>query len=953
GTAGGAGGGTAGGAGGGSGLAGDTCQSAETITVFPAVIAATTVGYTGDYDGSTTSTCLGTSGRDRVYVVSVPNGQRITANVLGSGAYDPSIGLIIGPAANCDAAMRVCVDSNDNVSSTIPAAVQYTNNTGTLQSVLILIDEFTSADPGGAFTLNVNVVTPTVPANDQCAGALVIPTATFPVTTAVVDIGNATNTNDQVPSTCTTNVGFGVWWTFAPTTTADYTIASCASGPTATTVPDTVLSIFTSSTGTCTGTMVQVGGGCNDDGCASQSSVTVTLTAGTTYYILGYQYSTTPPIAGETSIQLRLTQAVAPTAPANDLCSAAPVLNLNLPVTGTTAGAANDYQIDAGCFVGVGNLTSTTPGRDVAYAFTPLVAGNYSFRARTATADLAMYLSNTCSTGTAPVEVATCRNAVDRTGASAEEINCVALTASSQVFAYVDAKTLAGGSSFEIEVNACRLEAEPNQAPASSGPLSCGVTGGIVPAGDVDFYSLGSPVTGSRVFALADGISGADGDFDMRVTTATDTLQYNDFGNAAQFDDNAPSVAGTPLTGVASFIRMNHYDALIQSEPYRLYVVVQPPLASAAAEVEQNGTTSAANFSNLNYFSGSLSGASPSTDLDVYSFTASAGDLLYIALDGDPTRNNTPLNAQLELLNSAGVVLLTVNDDSSTSNITAGAGLTATTPRSPNDSLIWRVRTSGTHYVRVAAGSTSTTTAAGDYLLSISKNCVAGSTPALGPAPVLLGTAGNYVLLAKTAISTVPASAVTGDIAVSPAAATFITGFSLVADSTNVFSTSTQVVGQVFAASYAVPTPTNLTTAISDMQTAYTDAASRPTPNFLELGTGNIGGLTLVPGLYKWTSTVTIPNSVTIAGGPNDVWIFQTTGDLQLSANQSVILSGGAQAKNIFWQVAGQVTFGANSHFEGIVLTQTQATLQTGASMNGRVLAQTQIALQQATVVGP
>ncbi len=228
-----------------------------------------------------------------------------------------------------------------------------------------------------------------------------------------------------------------------------------------------------------------------------------------------------------------------------------------------------------------------------------------------------------------------------------------------------------------------------------------------------------------------------------------------------------------------------------------------------------------------------------------------------------------------------------------------------------------------------------------------------GATAAKGPSPVGLGTAGNYAILAKSAISTVPASAVTGDIGLSPAAASFVTGFSLVADSTNVFSTSPQIVGKAFAANYAVPSPANLTTAVSNMETAYTDAAGRPTPDFLELGTGNIGGKTLAPGLYKWTSTVTIPSDVTISGGANDVWIFQTTGDLTMSAAQHVTLAGGAQAKNIFWQVAGKATLGTGSHFEGVLLCKTDVTLQTGATMNGRVLAQTQVALQQATVTRP
>ena len=222
-------------------------------------------------------------------------------------------------------------------------------------------------------------------------------------------------------------------------------------------------------------------------------------------------------------------------------------------------------------------------------------------------------------------------------------------------------------------------------------------------------------------------------------------------------------------------------------------------------------------------------------------------------------------------------------------------------------------------------------------------------------APVLLGTSGNFAILAKTGISTVPTSAVTGDIGVSPAAASYITGFSLSADSTNVFSTSTQVVGggKVYAANFAVPTPANLTTAVLDMQAAYTDAAGRPTPDHLNLGSGNIGGLTLAPGLYNWGSSVTIPADVTISGAASDIWIFQMSGDLVMSPAKRITLSGGAQAKNIFWQVAGQATIGTTAHFKGIILSQTAVTLETGAMMNGRILAQSMVAIDSATVTQP
>lgn len=218
-------------------------------------------------------------------------------------------------------------------------------------------------------------------------------------------------------------------------------------------------------------------------------------------------------------------------------------------------------------------------------------------------------------------------------------------------------------------------------------------------------------------------------------------------------------------------------------------------------------------------------------------------------------------------------------------------------------------------------------------------------------AGVNLGTSGNYVVLAKTAINNGSTSAITGDIAISPAATSYITGLAL----TNAtgYATSTQVTGKVYAADMADPTPINLTTAVGDMITAYNDAAGRPSPDFSELGTGNLGGKTLSPGLYKWTSTVTLPSDVVISGGANDVWIFQISGDLLMSSAVNVTLTGGAQAKNIFWQVAGQATFGTSSHFEGIILSKTGITFQTTASINGRALAQTAVVLDSNEINKP
>lgn len=249
-------------------------------------------------------------------------------------------------------------------------------------------------------------------------------------------------------------------------------------------------------------------------------------------------------------------------------------------------------------------------------------------------------------------------------------------------------------------------------------------------------------------------------------------------------------------------------------------------------------------------------------------------------------------------------------------------------------------------------GATDDTSAASD----------AGSTQGEGstdtddpPGPALgveLGAAGDFAILAKSGISSVPTSAITGDMGISPAAATFITGFSLTADASNVFSTSPQVVGSVYASDYAPPTPSNLTTAVGDMETAFTDAAGRA-PDVTELGAGDIGGMTLAPGVYQWGTGLLIPTDVELSGSDTDVWIFQVAQDLTMSSGVSIGLSGGAQPENIYWQVAGRVDIGTTAHCEGIVLTQTSVTLGTGASINGRLLAQTAVSMDANTVVEP
>jgi hypothetical protein len=222
------------------------------------------------------------------------------------------------------------------------------------------------------------------------------------------------------------------------------------------------------------------------------------------------------------------------------------------------------------------------------------------------------------------------------------------------------------------------------------------------------------------------------------------------------------------------------------------------------------------------------------------------------------------------------------------------------------------------------------------------------------PAPVNLGTAGDFVILAKTGISATGVTSITGDIGLSPAAATYITGFGLIMDPSGTFSTSSLVTGKVYAADYTDPTPTKMTTAVSDMETAYTNAAGRTLPDYTELYAGDLTGQTLIPGLYNWSTGVLVSaGGVTISGSTSDVWIFQIAQNLELANGAIVTLSGGALASNIFWQVAGQVTLGTTADMKGIILCQTAIVMSTGATLNGRALAQTAVTLDANTVIRP
>lgn len=584
------------------------------------------------------------------------------------------------------------------------------------------------------------------PPNDLCAGAVIIPSAgPFPHLTPAINITEATIAGDPglpgdfYPSRVTRSV----WFTFTPAASGSYTLASCAGAGGTGTTADTVMAIYTSGAG-CSGPF-QILGDLDDETCSPQAALTHSLLADTRYYVLVWKFCEGCTEDGLNTVQLRVTATIPP---ANDSCETAVPLALNIPVQGFNTGGSDDYRIVANAtnFTGLDQIATTAAGRDVVYSFTAPEPGSYSFKVSgyDALQDVVLYVATDCPDATpgVPVNVAPLAAANRSQVNAAEQIVCVPLAGGQTVFVLVDdASGANSGSAFTLEATRCVREREPNDSPADASPVSCGIEGSISVAQDRDFFALGNFPPGWRAFAVVDGDAARVADFDLRVTTFSDTIEYDEGDNDIPFRLNSPNIAGAILPGGPVFAFVN-YKSARASEPYRLYAVVQPPLADATVESEPNNVPGEANFSETGYFYGTLNGSTPSGDVDCFVVNLGEGDLLYVGLDGDPHRTNAPINARLELVDANGQVLLGVNDPNGSSvdstNITVG-NLVAFSPSAPGEALTYRAAAEGTYFVRVsispgAIGSTGS----GRYLLSMSKNCRVGSD-GVNHAPVLNG----------------------------------------------------------------------------------------------------------------------------------------------------------------------------------------------------------------------
>jgi hypothetical protein len=188
---------------------------------------------------------------------------------------------------------------------------------------------------------------------------------------------------------------------------------------------------------------------------------------------------------------------------------------------------------------------------------------------------------------------------------------------------------------------------------------------------------------------------------------------------------------------------------------------------------------------------------------------------------------------------------------------------------------------------------------------------------------VSLGTAASTLaILASTAVNSTGETVVTGDIGLSPGSS--VGGF------------PPAIINGTIHINDAIATQAQL-----DLTAAYNDAAGRTATDIVTLS-GNIGGLTLTPGLYKSTSSLAISSgelTFDAKGNANAIFIIQVASSLTTTSGRQVILTGGANAANIFWQVGSSATFGTTSVFKGNVMAMESITFNTGATLDGCALA--------------
>jgi len=516
-----------------------------------------------------------------------------------------------------------------------------------------------------------------IPANDDCSGAIAIPPAgPFPYTTAPVDVTDATpqDVDEGLSSTCVT-AGFtmdrSIWYTFTPAVDGLYTFNTCLTVAAGSTLFDSVITILDSTGGSCPeGTSF----GCNDSGgcsCASgcggpagapytdQAKLGQFMTAGHTYFIVAGDFTGAFSGAPFQNIAINVTFA---SPPPNDTCSAPTPLTLDRITFGTTAGATNDYRSANSCFTGVGQILTSSNGLDAVFSFTPATTQAYTFRyvqddsgAALRGQSPSLYLSTVCPAPNNAVAVPACIAGANRmndqttgNGNRSEEIKCVPLIAGTPYFLFFDDRfTGNAGGDLALEVVACNNETEPNDTTATATVYNGG-SGGFMngssitsgPAADIDFYDLGAPPAGSKIFVGVDAAASNESDYELRITTTTDTLGYNDNDGTSWIGSEAPIVGGVFATGGEIYARINSKTVTPGNEPYRIYTRIETGVAQNE-DLPDHTPDGLLQFNTANHITGGgfVKGIMSTTDdMDCFQFVAHTGDQLSYFSDNNPSR---------------------------------------------------------------------------------------------------------------------------------------------------------------------------------------------------------------------------------------------------------------------------------------------------------------------------
>jgi len=625
------------------------------------------------------------------------------------------------------------------------------------------------------------------PSNDDCSGALVIPDGPYPLSTTPENISEATPQGAD-EGILIYPIDNTVWYSFTPSQTGFYTFSTCAgAGAGGSTVYDTVIGLFASTGGSCPPVSPALNANDTGAGCPAavpgsppyvdQSTMSAVLTGGQTYLVVVGHYSDGGSVdAPWQDVTLLVTLAFPP---ANDTCSAPTPLALNRVTNGTTAGAQNDYRSDssAACFSGVGQTGTTAAGIDSVFSFTAPADGSYSVRyvqddsaASLRGQNPVLYASDSCPAPAPAGPVVPCLKGANRITDQvsgnqnrSEELDCMPLTAGQTIYVYFDDRNAGNaGGPLGLEVTECHRESEPNDTTAQANIPGCFETGTINPGdsyacvggtnpgvactpsvsvctgggvcafqsfGDADFYSLGQPPAGSWVFAAVDAVAANNGDFEMRITNETDTLQYDNDDGTSQVSANAPVIGGAPADGNPLYARIS-FRGGIASEPYHLYTRVEtgaPQLE--AAEPPSNFSFYYANpITNGGFVRGSNSSAS---DGDCFKFIANEGDNIAMFTNNNPDRLSGGINNTWPILYDllGGPPTATrFTGQVTRNNLTASPGtLTGTTPSVVSQFWDYRARYTGVYMVCYYPDSGAPSNPSGAFPLpyagSISLNC--------------------------------------------------------------------------------------------------------------------------------------------------------------------------------------------------------------------------------------